>query len=186
VKIRDALKGSAQVYLTRSFDRTFTLADRANLAEKIKADLFISIHFNSSADKESHGHEIYYLDNSKDQAVSKVERTENSMPKGVDPIVNQILIDLVISQTVKTSTVLASNIRSELIPVLSKNKLTDRGIKPGLFYVLALSKRPGILLEVGFVSNSPELKKINQEEFMNNYARAVSRGIMSFWKNRKK
>ncbi|MCE3012990.1 MAG: N-acetylmuramoyl-L-alanine amidase, partial [Proteobacteria bacterium] len=60
--------------------------------------------------------------------------------------------------------------------------MTDRGVKPGLFYVLALSKRPGLLLEAGFVSNQKELKQIHQEEFMERYAQGVALGIIDFIK----
>ena len=44
-------------------------------------------------------------------------------------------------------------------------KMKDRGIKPGLFFVLALSKRPGVLLEIGFMSNPKELRKISSPIF---------------------
>jgi N-acetylmuramoyl-L-alanine amidase len=65
------------------------------------------------------------------------------------------------------------------------HKLTDRGIKPGLFYVLALSKRPGLLIEAGFVSNMNELKLVNQEKYLDDLARGISQGIMTFIREQK-
>ena len=58
-KIRDELSKSTSAYLTRSLDRTVTLQERADLADLIKADLLLSIHFNSSTNSKSHGFELY-------------------------------------------------------------------------------------------------------------------------------
>lgn len=182
LKIRDELKSKVQVFLTRSLDRTVSLSERAELAEKIKADLFISIHFNSSTDLKAHGFETYYLNNTKDAAVRKVEGKENIVLKGEELEVNQILIDLVIQQTVEKSKKLAGLVHHEVKRRISPLGVSDRGIKAGLFYVLALSKRPGLLLEIGFVSNQPELKKMNQEEFLKTYAKAVAKGILDYLK----
>jgi len=174
-------------YLTRSVDRTVTLAERAELAEKIKADIFISVHVNSSEKNAPRGFETYYLDNHEDSAVKKVEDVENKDLKGEELIINKILTDLVIQRTVKSSKSLAINIHSEIQSLVGKKyRLKDRGVKPGLFYVLALTKRPAILLEVGFLSNSRELKKIMGTQFQNRYARAVAKGIENFIKKRTK
>ena len=174
-------------YLTRSVDRTVTLAERAELAEKIKADIFISVHVNSSTKNAPRGFETYYLDNHKDSAVKKVENVENKNLKGEELIINKILTDLVIERTVKSSKGLAVNIHSNIQRLVGKRyKLKDRGVKPGLFYVLALTKRPAILLEVGFLSNSRELKRIMGTRFQKRYARAVAIGIEKFIKKRSK
>ena len=58
--------------------------------------------------------------------------------------------------------------------------MKDRGLKPGLFFVLAMSKVPGVLLEMGFISNSAEAKKIHNEKFIDDYSSAVSDGIDRF------
>ena len=64
--------------------------------------------------------------------------------------------------------------------------MKDRGIKPGLFFVLALSKRPGVLLEIGFMSNPKELRKISSPIFQENYSKAVVRGIEGYFNLKKK
>lgn len=176
-KIKKYLEKDATVFLTRSIDRTVTLQERADMADKVKADLFISIHFNSSTDKKAHGFETYYLDNNKDAAVKKVEKQENYSLKGEDLVVHQILIDLTIQQTVKASRALAQAVHGRLRGHLKPVGITDRGVKAGLFYVLALSKRPGLLLEAGFMSNEKELKSVQQEEFLERYAQGVAQGI---------
>lgn len=184
-KIKAYIGQSTTAYLTRSLDRPVTLQERADLADLVKADLFLSIHFNSSTNRQSHGFEIYYLDNNSNVAANKVERAENLNLKGEELIVNQILVDLVVQQTVTHSKQLAAEVHKSVLPVIKTHNLTNRGVKPGLFYVLALSKRPGLLIEAGFVSNPKELRKINEDKYLDDLARAISKGVLGFIKNQK-
>lgn len=174
------------VYLTRSVDRTVSLEERAELAEKIKADLFVSIHMNSAKANDANGFETYYLDNHNDKAVQKVESVENINLQGEALVVNQILVDLVIQQTAPRSRRLAQEVNTRLSRHVKKEfRMSNRGVKPALFYVLALSKRPSVLLEVGFISNQKELKKLNSNEFQDAYASAVALGIEAYIKREK-
>jgi N-acetylmuramoyl-L-alanine amidase len=182
-KVKEYLSPYYTTYLTRSLDRTVTLNERADLAETVKADLFVSIHFNSSTSSSSHGFETYFLDNHKDLAVKKVERIENKYLQGAEKIVNQILIDLVIKKTAFSSKKLAMSVHESIDKRVSgKYKLTDRGIRPGLFYVLALSKRPGILIEAGFMSNPSELETIQANSYIQSYAKSIAEGIQDYLK----
>lgn len=174
------------VFSTRSIDRTVSLPERAAIAEKIKADLFISVHINSSPEMGAAGFETYYLDNHNDVAIKKVEKTENIQTKGDEVIVQQILVDLVVQQTVATSKPLAASIHSEIKNSVGRRYgISSRGIKPGLFYVLALSKRPGVLLEVGFISTQKERIRMMNPKFQDDYASAVVIGIEKFIKSRR-
>jgi len=184
-KIRDELSKSTSVYLTRSMDRTVSLQERADMADLVKADLFLSIHFNSSTDSKSHGFELFYLDNNSNAATAKVEKTENLNLEGGELVVNQILVDLVVQQTVSHSKELAKSVHGKIKPLIKKYRIPDRGIKPGLFYVLALSKRPGLLIEGGFMSNVDELKKINEEKYLDQLAKQISLGVVEYIKNQK-
>lgn len=182
-RVRDLLAPHCHAYLTRSLDNAVSLEKRAEVAESLKADLFVSIHVNSSTSSGAHGFETYYLDNHDDAAVRKVEAVENKTEGGggEEMIIRQILTDLVVSRTVTSSRALAGAIHGELSKILPKNhKLTDRGIRPGLFYVLALSKRPAVLLEAGFMSNDRELSKISSKKFQEDYAQAVAKGIRAY------
>jgi len=186
-KIQHKLKKDFRVYLTRSLDRTLTLQERADLADKIKADIFVSVHLNSAHTKSGHGYETYYLDNHTDEAVKKIESIENRDAKGDQLIINQILADLVIQRTAPSSKKLATLIHKNVTKrVKRKFKLADRGIKPALFYVLALSKRPSVLLEAGFLSNDKDIEKILSDSFQNRYADGVAKGIKSYFKKKKK
>lgn len=185
-KLKEKLKNypGISTYLTRSLDRTVSLQERADLADLIHADLFISLHFNSSTSSKGHGFEIYYLDNSSNLATRKVEKAENLNLKGEEFVVNQILVDLVIQQTVKHSKKLAKDVHQQIKPYLKKHKISDRGIKSGLFYVLALSKRPGLLIEGGFVSNPKELSRISSDKYLDDIATGIAKGIFQHLKNK--
>lgn len=181
IRLKRKLDKHFSTYLTRSFDRTVALEDRAEMADTVKADLFISIHFNSSRSKKSHGFETYYLDNHQDKAIKKVEAIENKGLKGENKVINQILIDLAIQKTVPTSKKLASSIHKEITSnMMSKFQIRDRGIKPGLFFVLALSKRPGVLIEAGFMSNPKEVKKLRTKNYLDMYAQSIADGIIKY------
>ena len=167
-----------QVYLTRSHDRTISLSSRSEMATKVKADIFISIHANSSPQATSRGVETFYLDNHKNKAMEKIERMENSALLKVDQSVRPIILDLMVSRAAPQSKELASKIHHALIRgAIKKYHLKDRGIRPGLFYVLALAQRPSVLLEVGFLSNSQERTTIVKQRFQQDYARGVVTGI---------
>ena len=182
--IQKQLSKNHNVFLTRSVDRFIDLYKRAALAEKIKADIVISVHVNSSKRRGARGFETYYLDNHKDHAVAKVEEVENQNLQGEDLDVNKILIDLAIERTVKISRKLAQTVNKSIENKLTKkySKLKNRGVKPGLFYILALTKRPGILLETGFLSNLKELKRLQDPKFQEDYARAIAYGIEKYLK----
>jgi len=182
-KIQEKFSKKYSVFLTRSIDRTVSLPERAIIAEKMKADLFISVHINSSPDGKATGFETYYLDNHNDVAVKKVEKAENILLSKEEQTVQQILIDLVVQQTVKTSKPLAESIHAAIKSTVGrKYHLTSRGIRPGLFYVLALSKRPGVLLEVGFISTPKERARMMSAKFQDDYATAVVNGIQKYLK----
>lgn len=187
-RLYQLLQGKYSVYLTRSVDRNVSLMDRAAMAEKIQADLIISVHINSSSNRLAHGYEVYYLDNHHDVAVKKLEAVENFVANPEEQVVHQILTDLVIAKTVDSSKDLANFIHQELSGRQVKNKyhLKDRGTKAGLFFVLVLAKRPGVLLEVGFISNPQELAKMVNKNFQADFARGVARGIDRYFKKNKK
>lgn len=183
-KIQKHLKNTDyQVFLTRSIDREIKLEERARLADVLKADLFISVHINASTSTGSNGFETFYLNNHDSAAVRKVERVENKDSNGELNIVDKILTDLVIERTAPRSKLLADNIHQHIAQNIQKSyNLNDRGVKPALFFVLALTKRPAILLEAGFLSNKKELKMVTSDEFQDLYARGVAEGLKAYLK----
>ncbi len=177
------LQKNYQVYLTRTNDTYVSLDARAKMADTVKADLFISLHFNSNSDNSAQGIETFYLDNHNDVAIKKVEDIENVGLEGKSTVINHILIDLAIKLTTKESKGLSQLIHRQSINFLSpKYKIRNRGSKPGLLYVLALSKRPGVLIEGGFMSNAQEMNRIYQDKFLQTYAAGIRSGIDLYFK----
>lgn len=182
-KVKRILDPNYSVYLTRSIDRKVTLQERADLADTVKADVFISIHFNASTSNKSHGFETFYLDNHQSKVISKVEAIENKDLEGEEKIINKILIDLVIAKTAPSSKKLGRFIHDQLDKNITKQyQMKNREMKPGLFYVLALSKRPGVLIEGGFMTNQKELEKLNSESYLESYAMSIANGIIEYHK----
>lgn len=181
LKLYHKLNDLYTTHLTRSIDRSLTLQERAELAEKVQADIFISIHINGSHSEESHGFETYYLNDHQEQVIKKVEHFV-----GAGSIVDKILLDLIIERTAPNSKRLAAFIHKEISSKVIKHyKIFDRGIKPSIFYVLALSKRPAVLLEPGFITNKEDTKRMLTKRFQEHYTNAVTEGIKKYF-NRKK
>ena len=180
-KLKRQLEKKFKVYLTRSVDRTVGLQNRAKMAEMLKADYFISIHFNSNIRREVRGFETYYLNHHKNAVVKKIENTENNGFGPGNTMVNQILIDLVIERTQPQSRKMAQIVHRSLEKTMGRKfRMVNRGVKPGLFYVLALTKRPAILLEGGFLSNEKELKELLTNRFQTQYAKGVAKGLEQY------
>ena len=139
-KISKYLSKKHRVYLTRTYDKTVALEKRADIAEKLSADIFVSIHVNASTRKGAHGYETYYLDHHKDAAVKKIESIENRNFKGQELVVHQILTDLIVDRTTKSSRRLGLSIHRRFTKGIQKKyKVKNRGLRPGLFYVLVRS-----------------------------------------------
>lgn len=175
------MSGRHSAYLTRVTDKTLTLEKRSKMADFIKADIFVSIHLNASTTRSSHGFETFYLDNHRDAAVHKIEKVENKDVTGEEKVINTILADLVIERVAPKSKELGQFVHDAIkVKLVNRYKVPDRGLKPGLFYVLALSKRPSILLEAGFLTNQKEASLMNDSWFQRVYAKNVAKGIVDF------
>ncbi len=186
-QIKEKLKKDYKVYLTRSVDKNVSLEERAALAELLDVDIFISVHINSSKDRRSNGIETYYLKNNKTEIIKKISDIENTNLKGEKLLINNILIDLIIGKTSSLSKKLAKSVHHKItVGPMKKYKLKNRGIRPGPFYVLALSKRPSILLECGFISNKNDRNKILNDKFIDSYAISVAKGVRKYFSSTKK
>lgn len=173
------------VYLTRSFDRELSLSDRAMMNDVVKADLFLSIHLNSSRDIDHQGFEVFYLHNQENAASRKMAAVENkNIEKDESKKMNDILSDLIADRSSGDSKKFANFIYDEVSKTTAlKYKVKDRGLKPGLLYVLALAKRPSALIELGFMSNYQELGRLKNPQFIQEMAESISQGVQNYWLN---
>ena len=168
------------VYLSRIQDVTKSLQERASLADQVKADFFLSLHFNASEIKEHNGFEMYYLDNASNKAIKKIESVENNEKLTSDHDLNKLLLDIIVTQTSQQSKFIAREIENNFIKSITpKHHVRLRKTQAGLFYVLALSQRPSLLLEAGFMSHLVELKKIEQDEYLQDLSEVIAKAMTS-------
>lgn len=187
LKLRDIIKRNLalRVFLTRDKDMTVSLDDRASLANNNKADLFVSIHTNSSYRNNAHGSESYFLSlDATDEEARRLAYLENTSSEFEGQIagdnedeIKMILWDMAQATYLQQSSRLAELIQGELNLLLST---TNRGIKQAPFKVLTGVACPAILLEVAFISNPEEEKKLQMESFQNKVAEAIYKGLVKY------
>jgi N-acetylmuramoyl-L-alanine amidase len=174
-----------RVVLTRSEDATLPLDTRAAIANQNKADLFISIHLNSSLGSGAHGAETYFLSaEASDAKAARAAAAENTPVGAVPPAaasgeeevrdLELILWDLAQTRYLAESQRLANLIQGELNETL---QLRDRGVKQAPFRVLNGASMPAVLVEVGFLSNPDEEKKLQDAAYRAELAEALTRAV---------
>ncbi|UCC41756.1 MAG: N-acetylmuramoyl-L-alanine amidase [Candidatus Aminicenantes bacterium] len=176
-----------RVVLTREKDIDVSLENRAALANNNKADLFISIHTNSSYRKKARGSETFFLSlNATDEEARRLAYLENNSAEFEESIaadnedeIKMILWDMAQKVYLKQSSQLAESIQNELNLLL---RTYNRGIKQAPFRVLTGVACPAVLVEVAFISNSEEERKLLTEEFQSNVAQAIYRGLTNYIK----
>ncbi len=187
LKLRDVIERNrpVRVVLTRETDVSVSLENRAAIANTNKADLFISIHVNSSFRKDARGSETFFLgtEASDDEArrLAYLENNPAEVERGIggdnEDEIAMILWDMAQSAYLKESSLLAETIQEELNSLL---RTKNRGIKQIPFKVLTGVACPAVLVEVAFISNPDEERKLLTEWFQNNVVEAIYRGVESY------
>jgi len=177
-----------KAFLTRQGDYFVSLRDRVRIAREHGADIFISLHLNASKDRRATGTEIYFvsLSGATDEAARQVAQRENAadligeIPSQADDNLIPILIDLRKTDTLSKSALLAESIHNEF----SDGKLSAmRGVKQAEFAVLKALDIPSVLVEVGFITNGKERKKLSSRAYQKKVARSISRGILDYFRS---
>jgi N-acetylmuramoyl-L-alanine amidase len=181
---------SSRVVLTRDSDSAISLDDRTSLANHEKANLFLSLHANSSRATGAHGSETYYLSlETSDRLSQEVAHRENQAPLGLappgvelqNPDLDFILWDLAQSAHVNESSRLAEAIQTQLNVV---SKTENRGIKQAPFRVLSGAAMPAVLVEVGFISHPEEERQLRSAAFQESVAGAIAKAVGDFFARR--
>jgi N-acetylmuramoyl-L-alanine amidase len=175
------LKNVTVIY-TRKNDTFVDIKERANIANKNNADLFISIHANWADSKKIHGTETFIMGLAKDQQNLEVAIKENEVIllendystkyEGFDPKSPESYIMFTLMQNIyqEQSTGLASKIQTQYKEV---NDRIDRGVKQAGFWVLFMTTMPSVLTETGFITNPDEERFLNSSEGQNNIASSL-------------
>jgi N-acetylmuramoyl-L-alanine amidase len=169
--------------LTRDWDYDLPLIDRTAVANREKADLFISIHVNSSPRRDARGAETYYLAYQTADAESEALAAIENAPAGGAAReregigVDVILWDLAQAEHLRESSELAEIVQRELNDALG---LRDRGVRQAPFLVLMGATMPAILVEVGFVSNPSEEAELKTSGYRDRIALALTQAVLDF------
>ena len=176
--------------VTRSSDFFVSLAERTRIANRAGADLFVSIHLNSSPNTETTGIEVYYLNNSTDRATIRLARMENGAADGYGASdashlnLNYILTDLRQNYKAAEAASLAKMIDERAVADLDSGlglNVNALGAKMGPFYVLVGAHMPAVLVECGFLSNPVEAQRLTGADYQNLLAGAISTAIVHYF-----
>src|SRR3989441_357801 len=178
---------SLKVRLTRDADYFVTLRDRTSFANRERADLFVSIHANAHRESATDGVETYFLSSeATDSAARHAAALENGVvqleqpggrPTGRVDIVKAILWDLAQSEFQAESSRLAEVVHDSMTQSL---RISNRGVKQAGFYVLGGAAMPAILIEIGFVTNPREERRLKDMKYPDEIARAIFAGLAEY------
>jgi N-acetylmuramoyl-L-alanine amidase len=174
-----------KVALSRSTDVFVPLRERTNFANKRRADLFVSIHANAHPRSVSEGVEVYFLsseatDNEARQTAAienGVVELENPQSRQKTDMLKSILWDMAQSEFQQESSFLAETVLDSTTRSL---RLVNRGVKQAGFYVLGGAAMPAILIEIGFLTNPREEKKLASPEHREALAKAIYAGLAEY------
>jgi len=174
-----------EIILTRKDDTFIPLSERTSIANKNRADLFISVHCNANFDRNVSGFEIYFLsDRATDFGAATTAILENSVLKLEEKskkkriLVKNILGSMALNEYVNESSELCGFISDE---AQNKLKILNRGVKQANFYVLRGTRMPAVLVESAFLSNYEQEAKLNSKEFQTAVANSVYEGVVKYY-----
>ena len=182
------------VYLTRANDTFIRLSGRTKIADKTDATLFISIHANAIAQKSRfdlvEGVETYYLQKTRDAKSQRIAARENSaVLMGADALSKNVIIDSVLNgPKIIESNKLAIDVQRHMVKHVRNeyNDVKNGGVIPAPFYVLVGASRPSILVEVGYITNSKERKRLFEPSYQDAIAQGIAEGASTYLDNRKR
>ncbi|MBO4707903.1 MAG: N-acetylmuramoyl-L-alanine amidase [Elusimicrobiaceae bacterium] len=179
-----------QIKMTRSTDVFIPLGTRAKIANDFKADLFVSIHANAAPNKKAKGFEVYFRsDKASDKEAAQTAALENEAlnyeEKGVGSVTyaDLLLNSLATNENINESSKLAARIRngvSEKSKTIGINVSTEKSIKQANFYVLQGVKAPSVLVEMGYVTNKDDKKRLNNKKILQIIAMSINNGILNY------
>lgn len=175
-----------EVYLTRNRDIYMGLGKRTAVANKKKADLFVSIHTNASLKRRTGGIETYFLNWTNDTEAMRVAARENAISlekmKRARSELGTILAALERETKRDKSLRLAHFIQDSLYRRLTRGYrgIESLGVKQALFYVLVDAEMPSVLVEVAFISNPREERLLGSRKFKKTAVKAIASGIYKY------
>ena len=172
----------AEVVYTRKDDTFIPLETRTAIANQQRADLFISIHANSSRDPAARGVETYYLNFTSSPDALEVAARENAVSEKSIFELQDLVKKIALKEKIEESREFASDVESSLHAGLAaKNPgIRNRGVKKAPFIVLIGANMPSILAEISFVSNPSDERRLETSDYRQRIAESLYKGIAKY------
>lgn len=180
-KLLEARLGADVVY-TRSDDTFIPLETRTSIANQEQADLFVSVHANSSHDEDARGVETYYLNfTSSSEALDVAARENAASDKSIHEL-QDLVKKIALKEKIEESREFASDVQHALHSGLAAKSpgIRDRGVKKAPFIVLIGANMPSILAEISFVSNPGDERHLQTAEYRQRIAESLYHGISKY------
>ena len=172
----------AEVVYTRKDDTFIPLETRTAIANQQRADLFISIHANSSQDETARGVETYYLNFTSSPEALEVAARENAVSEKSIYELQDLVKKIALKEKIEESREFAGDVQESLHGGLASKSpgLRNRGVKKAPFIVLIGANMPSILAEISFVSNPGDERRLETSEYRQRIAESLYRGIAKY------
>jgi N-acetylmuramoyl-L-alanine amidase len=172
----------AEIIYTRSDDTFIPLETRTAIANKAQADLFLSIHANSSPDPTARGVETYYLNFTSDPTALDVAARENAVSGQSVHQLSDLVKKIALKDKIEESREFAADVEGSLYAGLAKGNagLKDRGVKKAPFVVLIGANMPSILAEISFVTNPRDAAELRQPAYRERVAESLFAGVAKY------
>jgi N-acetylmuramoyl-L-alanine amidase len=172
----------ADVVFTRSDDTFIPLESRTSIANQEQADLFVSVHANSSRDPDARGVETYYLNFTSSPEALEVAARENAASDKSIHELQDLVKKIALKEKVEESHEFASDVQQSLHAGLSAKTsgVRDRGVKKAPFVVLIGANMPSILAEISFLSNPGDERRLKTPDYRQRIAESLYRGISRY------
>ncbi|HZP16489.1 MAG TPA: N-acetylmuramoyl-L-alanine amidase [Terriglobales bacterium] len=172
----------ADVVLTRRDDTFIPLETRTAIANQEQADLFVSVHANSSRDPDARGVETYYLNFTSSPEALEVAARENAASDKSIHELQDLVKKIALKEKIEESREFAADVQQSLHSGLALKTpgVRDRGVKKAPFVVLIGANMPSILAEISFLSNPGDEKKLRSPEYRQRIAESLYRGISRY------
>jgi N-acetylmuramoyl-L-alanine amidase len=179
--IQQKLPG-ADIVFTRSDDTFIPLEDRTRIANEAKADLFISIHANSSPDHGARGIETYYLNMKGSAEAMAVAARENAVSQQGIHDLEEVVKKIARTEKIDESRELAEDVQDSLSKRIQKTTkpVKNRGVRKAPFVVLIGADMPSILTEISFLSNPSDEQLLKRPEYRQRVAEGLYQGVSDY------
>lgn len=172
----------AEIIYTRSDDTFIPLETRTAIANKAQADLFLSIHANSSRDATARGVETYYLNFTSQPDALQVAARENAVSDQSVYQLSDLVKKIALKEKIDESREFASDIEENLYAGLEHGNtgLKNRGVKKAPFVVLIGANMPSILAEISFVTNPKDAQQLREPDYRQRVAESLYKGVAKY------